>query len=154
MELSKPSPELKKLDYFAGTWIAEGYIRPGPMGPGGKFAATNQVKWMDGGFFLVTHSEFSGAIGKGTETSYMGYDADDKMFTYDSFNSLGEVDHAKGNLDEDTWTWQSETRIGHQTMKGRLTIKVLSASAYNFKFEISLDGTTWSTVMEGKDTKK
>ncbi len=44
--------------------------------------------------------------------------------------------------------------MGAQTMKGRLTIKVLSAAAYNFRFEVSTDGTTWSTLMEGKDTKK
>jgi len=25
----KPAPELKKLDYFAGTWIVEGEIKPG-----------------------------------------------------------------------------------------------------------------------------
>jgi hypothetical protein len=153
-EIPKPAPELKKLDYFAGTWIAEGEIKPGPMGAGGKFTGTNHVQWMDGAFFLVTHSEFNGAIGKGSETSYMGYDSNDKMYTYDSFNSLGEADHAKGTVDGDTWTWQSETRMGPQTIKGRLTIKMLSATAYNFKFEMSPDGATWNTVLEGKDTKK
>lgn len=154
MEPPKPAPELKKLDYFAGTWAAKGDVKPGPMGLGGKFTGTNHVQWMNGGFFLVTHSEFNGALGKGTETAYMGYDSNDKMYTYDSFNTLGEADHAKGNVDGDTWTWQSETRIGPQTMKGRLTITVISATAYNFKFEMSSDGTTWNTVLEGKDTKK
>lgn len=153
-ETPKPAPELKKLDYFVGTWASEGEIKPGPMGSGGKFTGTNHVQWMDGAFFLVTHSEFNGAMGKGTETAYMGYDSNDKMYTYDSFNTLGEADHAKGNVDGDTWTWQSETRVGSQTMKGRLTIKVLSARAYNFKFEVSPDGATWTTVLEGKDTKK
>lgn len=153
VETPKPAPELKKLDYFVGTWTAEGNIQPGPMGPGGKFAGTNRVQWMDGGFFLVTHSEFNGDMGKGTETAYMGYDSNDKMYTYDSFNTLGEADHAKGNLDGDTWTWHSETRVGEQTMKGRLTIKMLSAVAYNFKFEMSTDGDTWNTILEGKDTK-
>jgi len=154
MEISKPAQELKKLNYFAGTWTAEGDMKTGPMGSGGKFIGTNYVQWMDGGFFLVTHSEFNGAMGKGTETAYMGYDSNDKMYTYDSFNTLGEADHAKGNVDGDTWTWQSETRMGPQTVKGRLTIKVLSATTYNFKFEISPDGTAWNTVLEGKDTKK
>ena len=150
----KPAAELRKLDYFAGTWAAEGEIKPGPMGPGGRFTGTNRVQWMDGGFFLVTHSEFRGAMGKGTETSYMGYDSNDRMYTYDSFNSLGEASHARGNLDDAAWTWQSETTIGPQTMKGRLTIKMQSATAYDFRFDVSTDGTTWSTVMVGKDTKK
>ena len=153
-KIPEPAPELKKLDYFAGTWLAEGVLKPGPLGSGGKFTGTNRVQWMDGGFFLVTHSEFNGAMGKGTETAYMGYDSNDKTYTYDSFNTLGEADHAKGTLDGDTWTWQSETRMGPQTMKGRLTIKVLSATAYHFRFEMSPDGTTWNTVIEGKDTKK
>jgi len=153
VEIPKPAPELKKLDYFVGTWNAEGSMQPGPMGSG-KFTGTNRVQWMEGGFFLVTQSEFNGAMGKGTETAYMGYDSNDKMYTYDSFNTLGEADHAKGNVDGDTWTWQSETRVGAQTMKGRLTIKVLSSTAYNFKFEMSPDGVTWNTVLEGKDKKK
>ena len=153
-EKPKPAAELKRLDYFTGTWIAEGEVKPGPFGPGGKFTGTNRVQWMEGAFFLVTHSEFNGAIGKGTETAYMGYDSNEKMYTYDSFNTLGEADHAKGNLDGDTWIWQSETRIGSQAAQGRLTIKVLSAKAYNFKFETSLDGNTWTTMLEGKDTKK
>jgi hypothetical protein len=96
-EVPKPPPELRKLDYFTGTWAAEGEIKPGTMGSGGKFTGTNQVQWMDGGFFLVTRSEFSGATGKGAETSYMGYDSNEKVYTYDSFNTPGEVDHARGN---------------------------------------------------------
>ena len=81
-EMSKPAPELKKLDYFAGTWSAEGEVKPGPMGAGGKFTGTNRVEWMDGGFFLVTHSDFNGALGKGMETAYMGYDSDEKVTLY------------------------------------------------------------------------
>jgi hypothetical protein len=154
MEIPRPAPELKKLDYFAGTWATEGEIKTGPMGSGGKFTGTNRVRWMDGGFFLVTHSEFHGAMGRGAETSYMGYDSNARMFSYDSFNTLGEADHARGNVHGDTWTWQSETRMGAQTMKGRLTMKVLSATAYNFKFETSSDGATWNTLLEGKATKE
>ena len=150
----KPGPELKKLDYFAGTWTTDGDIKPGPMGPGGKFGGTDHVQWMDGGYFLVTHSEFKSAMGNGTETSYMGYDSNDKVYTYDSFNSLGESDHSKGTVDGDTWTWNSEEKMGGQTMKGRFTVKVVSATVYNFKFEMSPDGSTWTTVMDGKATKK
>jgi hypothetical protein len=153
-ETPKPAPELKKLDYFAGRWATEGEIRPGPMGSGGKFTGRNRVQWMDGGFFLVTESEFAGAMGKGAETAYMGYDSDARMYTYDSFSTLGEASHARGNVEGDTWTWRSETRMGAQTMKGRLTITVRSAAAYDFRFEMSPDGRTWTTELRGKATKE
>lgn len=154
METPRPAPELEKLEYFAGAWTSEGEIKPGPMGPGGKFTGTNHVAWMDGGFFLVTQSEFSGTMGKGAETAYMGWDGDAKTYTYDSYNTLGEADHARGNVNGDTWTWQSQTRMGAQTMRGRLTIKMLSERAYAFKFETSPDGGAWTTILEGKTTKK
>jgi hypothetical protein len=44
--------------------------------------------------------------------------------------------------------------MGAQTMKGRFTEKILSPTAYTFKFEMSADGTKWDTVMDGKATKK
>jgi len=37
MDIPKPGPEVKKLDYFVGHWTSEGNVKPGPMGPGGKF---------------------------------------------------------------------------------------------------------------------
>lgn len=52
------------------------------------------------------------------------------------------------------WREQSQTTMGAQSMRGRLTMKVRSATAYNFKFEVSPDGTSWTTVLEGKATKE
>jgi hypothetical protein len=40
------------------------------------------------------------------------------------------------------------------TTKGRFTIQVTSAASYTFVFDMSQDGTKWSTVMEGKASKK
>ena len=62
--------------------------------------------------------------------------------------------HAKGTVDGDTWTWTNDMKMGSQTMKGRFTEKILSPTSYNFKYEMSADGTKWETVMEGKATKK
>jgi len=53
MQMPKPGPEHKKLDYFVGTWATDGDMKPGPMGPGGKFTGTSHDEWMDGGFFMV-----------------------------------------------------------------------------------------------------
>ena len=154
MGAPKPAPELKKLDYFLGTWTSEGDAKPGPMGPGGKFSTSGNGKWMDGGFFLVIQSDFkSAAMGNAAGTAYMGYNADEKVYTYDEFNTMGENVHSKGTVDGDTWSWTNDMKMGPQTMKGRYSMKILSPTSYTYKFEMSPDGTKWDTVMEGKATK-
>jgi hypothetical protein len=57
-------------------------------------------------------------------------------------------------VDGDTWTWTSDQKTAGSTMKGRFTIQVTSATSYTFVFDMSPDGGKWSTVMEGKATKK
>jgi len=150
----KPGPEQKKLEYFTGNWTSEGESKPGPMGPGGKMSMNQEAKWMDGGFFVVIQSSYKTAEGDGTATSFLGYDPQDKVYTYDEFNSVGEAVHAKGTVDGDTWTWTSDMKMGPQSAKGRFTEKILSPTAYTFKFDMSQDGTKWDTVMDGKATKK
>jgi Protein of unknown function (DUF1579) len=154
MEMPKPGPEHKKLDMFAGSWALDGDMKPGPMGPGGKMSEIEKCEWMQGGFFLVCHSDFKSAMGDGTGVSLMGYSADDKAYTYREFNSWGEFDDSRGSVDGDTWTWTSDEKMGGMTMKGRFTMKILSPTSYNFTFEMSQDGAKWSTVMDGKATKK
>jgi hypothetical protein len=151
----KPGPELKKLEMFAGSWTLDGDIKPGPMGPGGKITETEKCDWMDGQFFVVCHLEFgSPAMGNGTGISVIGYSTDDKLYTYREFNSWGEFDDSKGSFDNDTWTWTSNEKMGNTPMKGKFTMKILSSTSYNFMFEISPDGTKWTTVMDGKASKK
>ncbi|MGO9933847.1 MAG: hypothetical protein ACLPV8_18825 [Steroidobacteraceae bacterium] len=86
--------------------------------------------------------------------SVLGYSTDDKAYTYREFNSWGEFEDSRGVVDGDTWTWTSDEKMGSTTTKGRFTMKMTSAMSYNFMFEMSPDGTKWTTVMEGKATKK
>jgi len=150
----KPGPELKKLDMFVGTWTLSGDMKPGMMGPGGSMTENEKCEWMEGGFYLVCHSDYKSSMGNGVGLSVMGYSADDKAYTYREFNSFGEFDDSRGTLDGDTWTWTSDEKMGGMTMKGRFTIKMTSATSYNFVFDMSQDGTKWATVMDGKATKK
>jgi hypothetical protein len=154
MEAPKPAPELKKLDVFAGSWTLDGNMKPGAMGPGGSMTENEKCEWMEGGFYLVCHSDYKSSMGNGVGLSVMGYSTDDKAYTYREFNSFGEFDDSRGTLNADTWTWTSDEKMGGMTMKGKFTIKMTSASSYTFTFDMSEDGTKWNTVMDGKATKK
>ncbi len=150
-----PSPELKKVEFMAGDWTGEGTASPAPGMPGGKFITSSHAEWMEGNFFLVEHSDFDlPGMGKMKELAVLGYDPDRKVYTYTAFNSMGEVESSTGTLDGDTWTWLSDEHMGGMKMKGRFTMKVLSPTSYNMKFELSQDGKDWTTAMEGKSTKK
>ena len=154
MDIPKPGPEVGKLDYFVGHWNSDGDVKPGPMGPGGKFHSDDNIEWMDGHYFVVLHSKSSGGgMPNGTSTAYMGWDPNDKVYTYDEFNSMGEAVHSKATINGDTWVWTNDMKMGPQTMKGRFTMKILSPTAYDYTFEVSSDGAKWMLVMDGKETK-
>src|SRR5271157_2483348 len=150
----KPGPELKKLDVFAGTWSLDGTMKPGMMGPGGTMTESEKCEWMQGGFYLICKSDYkSEAMGNGTGIAAMGYSTDDKAYTYREFNSMGEFEDARGTIDGDTWTWTSDEKMGGMTMKGRFTMKNVTATSYTCMYEMSQDGTKWNLVMDGKATK-
>jgi len=154
MEMPKPAPELKKLNFLVGHWTSQGDVKPGPMGPGGQMIAEEHNEWMEGGYFLVIHSKFKGGgVGEGSSIAFMGYNSDEKVYTYDEFNSLGEVTHSKGTVDGDTFTWVNDMKMGPQSMRGRFTMKLASPTSYAYKFELSQDGANWNLIMDGKDNK-
>jgi len=152
-EMPKPGPEVKKLGYFVGTWNNEGEMKASPFGPGGKFTSTDHVEWFPGNFFVVMHSEGKTPMGPMHELAVMGYNTEEKMYTYDGFDNMGEHDISKGTLKGDTWVYQSDSKVQGKIIKGRFTMKELSPTAYTYKFEMSMDGTKWDTIVEGKSTK-
>src|ERR1022692_1475183 len=154
MQPPKPAPELKKLDTFVGSRTLDGTMKPGAMGPGGTMTETEKCEWMEGGFYLVCHSDYKSSMGNGVGLSVMGYSADDKVYTYREFNSFGEFDDSKGTFDGDTWTWTNDEKMDGKTIKGRFTIHMTSAASYTFVYDMSQDGTKWSTMMDGKASKK
>jgi hypothetical protein len=151
----KPGPEIKKLEVMAGVWSVEGDVKPNPMGAGGKMSEEEKCDWMDGNFFLVCHTDFKSAnFGNGAALSIFGYSPADKAYTYREFNSWGEFEDSQGTVDGDTWTWTNEEKMGDKMMKGRFTMKFTSSSSYSFTYELSPDGAKWTTVVDGKGSKK
>lgn len=153
MQAPAPAPEVQKLDVFAGSWTLTGDLKPGPMGPGGTITENETCEWMEGKFYLVCHTDFKGTMGSGTGLSILGYSTKDKMYTYREFNSWGEFEDSRGSLEGDTWAWNSDENFAGTPTKGRFTMKITSPSSYDFSFEVSQDGTKWTTVMDGKATK-
>ena len=64
--MHQPGLELKRLDYFVGTWKLEADLNPSPFSPAGKFTRTEHNEWMQGGFFLISRSTDSSPMGNGT----------------------------------------------------------------------------------------
>ena len=153
MEMPKPGPEVKKLGYFVGHWKSEGEMKPGPMGPGGKMTSDSHCSWMTGGWFVVCNEDGSGAMGKMHGMGVLGYDANEKKYTYNGFNSMGENEKATGTVDGKVWTYTAESMMNGKMVKGRYTITETSSTGYDFKLETSEDGNTWTPMMEGKVMK-
>ena len=152
--MPKPGPEVEKLNYFLGNWKESLEVKPGHMGPGGKGAETAHAEWAPGGFFIVIRSAADmGAMGKFTSTAYIGYNAQDKVYTYDEFASTGEHTIAKGTVEGDTWTWTNESKMDGKTMNGRFIEKITSPNSYDLKYEASMDGGEYTTFMDGQATK-
>ena len=144
----KPGPEVKKLDYSIGTWKVEGEAKPfGPM-PGGKLTATEKCEWYSGGFFVTCHSQGTGPMGPGKSVSFLGYDPNEKVYTYRAFTSTGDAIDAKGTVNGDTWNWTADSKMGDTKMSVRVTIKEVSQTEYTFKLEMSQNGGEFSVVQE------
>lgn len=153
MTAPKPGPEVQKLTYFVGNWTMDADMKPGPMGPGGKVTGISKSDWLPGGFFVESREEFKGPPADSSDLSIMGYNPDDKVYTYRAFTDSGEASSYTATVNGDTWTWTGDEKMGGQSFKGKYTINVLTPTTYHFRFEMSPDGATWMTVMEGKATK-
>ncbi len=148
-----PSPQHQKMDYFAGDWKMQGTMKLSPTVPGGDFTSTEHSEWVSGNFFLQTKSSMHSVMGDTRGVRVMEYNADDKVYTYNAYNSLGEHQMATGQVLDNIWTWTSEAKLNGVIAKGRYTITVVSPVAYTFKYETLTSIGSWATVMEGKATR-
>ena len=145
----KPAPEVKRLAYNVGTWNMVGEAKPfGPM-PGGKLTGTEKCEWMSGGFFVTCHSQVTGGMGPVKGVSFMGYDPNEKVYTYHAFNSMGDAIEAKGTVNGDTWNWTSESKMGPDAkLSVRVTVKEVSPTEYTFKLEMAQNGGDFAVAQE------
>ena len=148
-----PTPEHQKMDYFAGDWKLTGTMKVSPTVPGGDFTSSEHSEWVSGNFFLQTKSSMHSVMGDTRSVRVMEYNGDDKVYSYNAYNSLGEHQMAMGHVRDNVWTWTSEAKLNGIIAKGRYTITVVSPVVYTFKYETLTGSGAWATVMEGKATR-
>jgi hypothetical protein len=153
MEMPKPGPEHKKLNYFVGNWKLAGEVKPGAMGPGGKMTGTSNCTWFDGHFAIVCKDSGNGPMGPGKGMGVITYNAEDKKYEYMGIDSMGMSIKAEGTVENDVWSYLNEGKMNGKPYKGRYSIMNTKPDSYDFKFEMSDDGNAWNTVMEGKYTR-
>jgi hypothetical protein len=151
----KPGPEQQRLGYFVGKWTAEGEVKAGPMGPGGKITSSDNCEWFEGGFSVICHSQGTTPNGPTKSIGILGYSPEEKVYTYygvdNSAMTMASV--PRGTLQGDTWTYTDEGKMGGQTVKTRVIIKELSPTAYTFKMDMQGPDGKWMPLMESKNTK-
>ncbi len=152
-EKPKPGPEHARLAYLVGAWSFEGEAAATPWGPAGKYTGNETCSWFTGDFAIVCHSSSHGPQGESKGMSVMGYDPEEKVYTFFGTDSMGSTDTGKGVVAGDTWTWTAEGKMKGKSYKFRLTVKEASPDSYTFKGELSEDGGTWSVIDQGKATR-
>ncbi len=153
---ARPGPEYERLGYFVGKWTGEGEIKPGPMGPGGKFTSSDDCAWFEGHYSVVCHSESKMPTGASKSIGILGYSGEEKVYTYygvDNTNmTMASV--PKGTVHGNTWTYNDEGMMGGKKVKTRVTIKELSLKEYSFTMEAQGDDGKWMPMMESKNTRQ
>jgi hypothetical protein len=152
----KPGPEQERLGYFVGKWTADGDVKPGPMGPGGKMKTTDDCEWFEGRYSVICRSEGTSPMGPTKSIGILGYNTEEKVYTYYGVDNSGMTMSSvpKGTLKGDTWTYFDQGTMGGKPYKSRVIIKELSPTSYSFKMDMQGPGGKWMPMMESKNTKQ
>jgi hypothetical protein len=153
---SSPSgvlPQHQRMGYFLGDWTASGTSKISPKSPAAPFTLKEHGDWVTDGYFLETKTAIQSDLGRVNSVRVMGYNVEDKVYTYNVYNSLGEHQLAIGHLNGNTWTWDSAEKLNGVAIKGRYTIVETGPDTFTFKSEVADPKGGWATVMEGKATR-
>lgn len=151
----KPGPEVKKMAATVGTWSTSYDMKAVPgMSPGGKGTSTSTCVWTAGGFGVsCTEKLDMGAMGKTTGVSLMFYDSEAKNYVHSEVSSDGEAFVARGNVNGDTWTFETDTPMMGKPAHTRFTLIYTSKDASTMKFEMGPDANSMQVVMTAKQTR-
>jgi len=143
-------PQHQAMGFFLGDWTASGTAKISSNTPAAPFTLKEHGDWVNDGYFLETKTSMKGAMGTVNSVRVMGYNVQDKVYTYNVYNSLGEHQEALGHVSGNTWTWDSAEKLNGVAVKGRYVITLTGPNSFDFKSEVADPKGGWVTVMEGK----
>ena len=153
MTAPKPGAEQKALERFVGTWKLEGTMEASPMGPGGKFSGTERCRMYEGGWHLVCDTTGKGPMGDMAGHFIMTYDRSAKEYRYFAINTMADAEIATGTLSGNTWTFTSTMDMGGQKIHSRFLLTEDTPTRHSLKWDMSMDGKNYKTMMSGTATK-
>jgi hypothetical protein len=153
-EMPKPGPEHQRLGAFVGNWTFEGELKPGPMGPGGKVTATDRIEWAPGNFFVQRRYQGKSLNGDMQGLEILAYDGAKKIYTFNAFDSLGNIASGTMTVKGNTWTTTGTMTMAATTVRDRCSLEFEAGGAtLTMKCEISTDGKTWTPRFDGRAKK-
>ena len=153
MPAPKPGAEQKALERFVGTWKLEGTMEASPMGPGGKFSGTERCRMYEGGWHLVCDTTGKGPMGDMAGHFIMTYDRAAREYRYFAINTMADAEIATGTLSGNTWTFTSTMDMAGQKIHSRFLLTEDTPTRHSLKWEMSMDGKSYKTMMSGTATK-
>ncbi len=105
------------------------------------------------GFFLKCSGEGKDPMGNVKALGLMGYDAENKVYTYYGVDSRGMGVPGTGTVDGKTWTYTSTMKMKDKTITSRWVMQEVSPTVYTFKWEMADEKGNWTVLAEGKETR-
>jgi hypothetical protein len=141
-EASIPNPALEPLTVLVGKWKTVGTH---PMVPGKTFHGHTSFSWLEGGAFLIMHSEIdepeipSGIAVFGTDDDTAG------AFYMLYFDERGVSRKYEASLRDNTWKWWRDAPQFSQRFTGSI---VDEGRTIVGKGQLSRDGGKWEGDLE------
>ena len=129
-EVPQPGPEHQRLGAFVGNWTFEN-------------------------FFVQRLYQGKAPMGEVQGLEILGYDAVKKVYTSNSFDSIGMRGSGTMTVNGNTWSLSGTETIGTIVVHDRCTLDFGAGNTtLTVKCEGSVDGKSWVPTFEGKATKK
>jgi len=150
----KPGPEVKKLHAVLGHWTYKGDANPGPGCLGRKFTGEMTCQMILGGFFLRCQFTEKDPAGEWHSFEIDGYDQVDKNFAHYSYGDDGARFSGALSIAGNTWAYAGRSvSEGKQNQYRGTFVLASDLASGTYKYEVSLDGKTWTTCEESSFTK-